>query len=654
MYKLDFDSNARKPRHLAPLSISNDLKPLPREGNTTICPQLTASALSFPNYFSPLNDTSILFDKCISSQKRVNLPLNKSNDPGLNFQKFNENAENKKIKSISALNFNENLKGSLRPSQINSCRLQNLNPIGQSNNLVSQKKCEFLKPQIDNFSGQGVLNENHTHFFFSSSWGNSDLKIKKKADFSRSKCRENQNDFYNFGKNKKFSKDVQFSERSERNKYYPKTLDSFKISKIHNMKMNNLNGHGQEFPYEKTIDNFARNESQKSRPFFNEPLTKRCHREFVKSPILLQLSSKTSAGLSWPSPSLKRPKPQVHKHTFLDQNKKVVFPKHFRQSLCFNCKDLFFATQSNNVMVNENVMENEEDWNNWSVGVDVADLEVETGSANNFFIFKKPEENFVKNDEDSNKKFIYFNGAYNLLLKLLGDGSLEEKDTDLSDLEKELVREYLFKKKMFKRFDIKKFTYDKLEKLRSKEKRRRTEEHLKFVFKKCINHMQKIFKNEKKEEISRSPELKKLLKDSEKFDYYFYNHHFGEIAKKLNEPIEKFFHFRNWKNRTNTNIPKSITKSYIKRLKMNQKFMNTFIDYLENDLLNEIIEGNKIKIFKMVLEWETMYRKNRLSEDPFAVLKNFQSKNMNLPWGLIEVKKAIRNTKTYISLIHKN
>jgi hypothetical protein len=243
------------------------------------------------------------------------------------------------------------------------------------------------------------------------------------------------------------------------------------------------------------------------------------------------------------------------------------------------------------------------------------------------------------------RKFKNFQKTFDLMLKLLGDEPINFGDTQISEFEKKLVREFLFKKKVFKRFDLKDFNHLKLEKLRIKEKGKRTEEHLKFIFKKCINHIQKCFRTNL---LLENKSLKSLLNNSNEFDYLFYSHYFGEIAEKINEPIEKFFHFRNWKNRTNENIPKSITKKYIKFLKMNSEFISKFENYLNDELINDITKSNVMKLTKLILEWELCIKKHGTEIGEQIILAEFKTKKMNLPWGVIEIKKAIKSTKDYI------
>ena len=136
--------------------------------------------------------------------------------------------------------------------------------------------------------------------------------------------------------------------------------------------------------------------------------------------------------------------------------------------------------------------------------------------------------------------------------------------------------------------------------------------------------------------------------DSVKFDYIFYGHYYNHIAKQIGQPIEKFFHFRNWKNRTSEHIPKSITKVYVNYLKMNPTFMNLFISYMNDRLIKDIILNNIKKIYRLILDWESIIKKFGEEEGIQIVYNKFKSKGLKLPWGLNEVRSAIQDTLKYI------
>lgn len=241
-----------------------------------------------------------------------------------------------------------------------------------------------------------------------------------------------------------------------------------------------------------------------------------------------------------------------------------------------------------------------------------------------------------------------FQKAYRLMIKLVCDDRIGPQDIDMSDSKKRLIIEFMRKKKLCKSIDIEDFTVKTLTTMRDNENARRTEERLKFIFKKCIRFIQNRFKKKLLGRSEKTWEVDEQFSESVKFDYVFYEHYFGDIAKQIGQPIEKFFHFRNWKNRTSEHIPKSITKVYVNYLKMNPKFMKIFIGYMNDRLVKDIILNNVKKIQRLVGEWENLVKKFGEEEGVNIVYNRFRNKGLKLPWGLKEVRKAIEDTLKYI------
>jgi hypothetical protein len=250
------------------------------------------------------------------------------------------------------------------------------------------------------------------------------------------------------------------------------------------------------------------------------------------------------------------------------------------------------------------------------------------------------------------KEFTYFGKIFKLMIKMINDDDISENDLDLEPKMKLLFIEFLKKKKLISSITPERLTKEKLMELKNKENNRRTEERLKFVFKKCIKYIQNKFKLQLIEngEYKNIFDIDSNFSDSVKFDYIFYNHYFKKIADEINQPIEKFFHFRNWKNRTSEHIPKSITKVYVNYLKMNKKFMNMFINYIEKRLVKDVTLNNLYKVSRLVEEWEDVIKKRKvdINEGIDFILKTFKRKSLKLPWGLNEVNIAIKDTYNYI------
>ena len=126
-------------------------------------------------------------------------------------------------------------------------------------------------------------------------------------------------------------------------------------------------------------------------------------------------------------------------------------------------------------------------------------------------------------------------------------------------------------------------------------------------------------------------------------DEKFYNFYFGEIAKQNNLNIKLFYNFGNYKkNKQNDLIPKSITKPYLKRLKMNKEFISKLKNYIKNNLLTDFCNFNSKKIKKMILNWETLLEKEGKEHGINIIVKKISSKTNKLPWTFSEVAYSIK------------
>lgn len=250
--------------------------------------------------------------------------------------------------------------------------------------------------------------------------------------------------------------------------------------------------------------------------------------------------------------------------------------------------------------------------------------------------------------EDDGESLKFFGKTFKLLKKLISLEVIEAEDLELCDIQKNLVIEFMKKKKLCKGLKLEDFTEKTLTTLRDNESVRRTEERLKFVFKKCLRYLQKKFRSKLEVKGPDSKKIAEALSDNTKFDYLFYGHYYGKVAKRRRMPIEKFFHFRNWKNRVSEHIPKSITKHYVSCLKLNLSFMQRFIVYMNTRLVRDVRLSNTSKILRLVTAWESQYNKKPTEATLKTVLTRFAKKGLKLPWGLNEIRCAIKDTQNYI------
>lgn len=109
-----------------------------------------------------------------------------------------------------------------------------------------------------------------------------------------------------------------------------------------------------------------------------------------------------------------------------------------------------------------------------------------------------------------------------------------------------------------------------------------------------------------KENLKSEKKSKKKLKkkDFEKFFYHFY---FKDISEREGIPIEHFFHPKNStpsKTVKMKNAPKTINNTYIQNISKSPKFLESFKNYLNNNLLNDYIKQINSKFDGLLKKWE--------------------------------------------------
>ena len=135
---------------------------------------------------------------------------------------------------------------------------------------------------------------------------------------------------------------------------------------------------------------------------------------------------------------------------------------------------------------------------------------------------------------------------------------------------------------------------------------------------------------------------------TEALDNAFYAHYFGAISAQFNIPLESFFHFRNWKKRNSPFIPKSITKKYMSRLKLNPKFIEKIHIFLNSKLINSFRVFNSKKIRTMVIKWEKIIDEYGSSSGLSKIQKMINSRGNKIPWTISEVYHALDDTLDYL------
>lgn len=213
-----------------------------------------------------------------------------------------------------------------------------------------------------------------------------------------------------------------------------------------------------------------------------------------------------------------------------------------------------------------------------------------------------------------------------------------QNNFQLNNLEKEIIQNIVCKKK-FEGFQNISFTESFFNKARNSKLRKKTEDGLKFIFKKAIKKMKKNFKIK---------HLNGIKLSSQQFDEHFYSYYFQDIAEKEGISLECFFHFRNWQNRNSENIPKSITKKYVRRLKKNPEFVTQLRNYLKQELIHSFKVFNSKKIRTMIIKWEKKIEEEGREAGIKSIIKMIHSRGNKIPWTLSEVNHALEDSLKYL------
>lgn len=199
------------------------------------------------------------------------------------------------------------------------------------------------------------------------------------------------------------------------------------------------------------------------------------------------------------------------------------------------------------------------------------------------------------------KKFFRLCNLESFLYKLFINKEILPEDIVLNKMEQKIVT-MIIKKKKFLGYKNIKFTCKFFNFTRQTPIQKKTEDGLKYIFKKAIKHLRNKFFEKHSEYSYEKISLRERY-------YIFYSHYFGEISNTNNIPLECFFHFRNWKRLENPNIPKSVTKKYVSHLKLNPNFVNKIKSFLIHEFFNVFKKTCKRKIRQLVFQWEIIYKK---------------------------------------------
>jgi hypothetical protein len=208
----------------------------------------------------------------------------------------------------------------------------------------------------------------------------------------------------------------------------------------------------------------------------------------------------------------------------------------------------------------------------------------------------------------------------------------------LNELEKRIIENIVLKKK-FEGYKQVHFSKEYFNRAANTDLKKKKEDGLKFIFKKAIKKMKNNFK---------ATQLQGINLNSREVDKHFYAFYFQEIADKEGISLQCFYHFRNWQSRESENIPKSITKDYVRKLKKSSLFVSELEDYLENELVKSFKVFNSKKIRTMIIKWEKIIEDEGREQGIETIIKNIHSRGNKIPWTLSEVYKALEDSLKYL------
>lgn len=220
----------------------------------------------------------------------------------------------------------------------------------------------------------------------------------------------------------------------------------------------------------------------------------------------------------------------------------------------------------------------------------------------------------------------------------------------LNPEQSKLFKMFLFRKKLISslEIDLKELNPKRLLNLRGP---KRTEEHLKLVIKGAVRYLNQIFKKSIGEEVLNlvSTETKSY---SNRQDYAFYGFYFGETARVMDMPLERFFE-PGASNRKKRNVsknmkfvPKTISKVFIHSISKSKLFMSHFELFINNVILRESVTGMKAKVKALVEDWNEVLGDLGLTKG-FRLIKStfVDVRRCKLAWSLDDVRIAIKSVR---------
>ena len=250
-------------------------------------------------------------------------------------------------------------------------------------------------------------------------------------------------------------------------------------------------------------------------------------------------------------------------------------------------------------------------------------------------------------------------GLHNLLNKLMVNEVIMVSDIDSLTGNDLKMLDLFLKKRKYK--PVTEINLETLNEIRAEIPKKRSEEYVKYIFKKIIKFLKSIYREYIYQEL---PMKRGLHSKNQKktrylhFEYAFHEYYYGSVAKRMNINIEKFFHPR--KNSSTLNrlmdnnklalVEKSVSRIYLTYMKMSPKFVRHLNFYLEKVILNEITTQIAYRLNDRLQNWEAEIEAKGF-EPFFADLKeNFENNSRSkLCWSIPEVSLSINTFKKLLN-----
>ena len=261
----------------------------------------------------------------------------------------------------------------------------------------------------------------------------------------------------------------------------------------------------------------------------------------------------------------------------------------------------------------------------------------------------------------SSFKFLILEKTKDLIIKLLLRERISQQDLDcLSPTEKQIIGFFLTKKKMLRSDEVI-FSEEYFDFLKYSFSTKKNEENLKFAVIQTMKHLCQQYRSREKNLLIHKAHSK--LSPKILCQLGFYNHYFGDQARKMDLPLTVFFHPQvkagsgylfakkelSMQNRT-------INHSLIRNLKTSPEFMKDFTEFIVDKFkgysgeltgIGQVTRQNIIlKTNQKVMQWERSITNHGQDEGIRRIKKDLlRNPKCKLPWSMYEIGQAVEFTK---------